>query len=141
MPFNFEAIQREHASRSHLPINLNLPPISTPPSVSIENRKNLETSKTSEDDSSSKSKRKPTVARVGGNLQILANFTQYCPPSHARTLFWNWTKAVSFLSLILIYIAFFLSPFLYYCLSLSLSLSVSHFLFFSLSFILLFVYQ
>jgi hypothetical protein len=35
------------------------------------------------------------VARVGGNLQVLANFTQYCPPSHARTLFWNWTKAVS----------------------------------------------
>ena len=102
VPFNFEAIQREHASRSHLPINLNLPPISTPPSVSIENRKNLETSKTSEDDSSSKSRRKPTVARVGGNLQILANFTQYCPPSHARTLFWNWTKAVSFLYLILI---------------------------------------
>ena len=100
VPFNFEAIQREHASRSHLPINLNLPPIvvtspPSPPSVQSESRKNPETK--SGEDLSENPRRKPSVARVGGTLQVLANFTQYCPPSHARTLFWNWTKAVKIL--------------------------------------------
>jgi hypothetical protein len=61
VPFNFEAIQREHASRSHLPINLNLPPMSTPPTVAADNRKDLETKP--EDDADEKSRRKPTVTR------------------------------------------------------------------------------
>lgn len=29
------------------------------------------------------------------SLQVLANFTQYCPPAKSRNLFWNWTLAVS----------------------------------------------
>jgi hypothetical protein len=29
------------------------------------------------------------------DMQVVVNFTQYCPPSTARGLFWNWTKAVS----------------------------------------------
>lgn len=28
------------------------------------------------------------------SLQVLANFTQYCPPAKSRDLFWNWTLAV-----------------------------------------------
>ncbi len=27
-------------------------------------------------------------------MQVLVNFTQYCPPATARGLFWNWTKSV-----------------------------------------------
>ncbi len=29
------------------------------------------------------------------SLQVMVNFTQFCPPATARGLFWNWTKAVS----------------------------------------------
>ena len=28
-------------------------------------------------------------------VQVIVNFTQYCPPTEARGLFWNLTKAVS----------------------------------------------
>ena len=33
--------------------------------------------------------------RPSVSLQVLANFTQYCPPARSRNLFWNWTLAVS----------------------------------------------
>ena len=36
------------------------------------------------------SPKKPTVS-----IQVLPNFTQYCPPARSRNLFWNWTLAVS----------------------------------------------
>jgi len=29
------------------------------------------------------------------NIQVMVNFTQYCPPVSARGLFWNWTRADS----------------------------------------------
>ena len=35
------------------------------------------------------------------SLQVLANFTQYCPPARSRNLFWNWTLAVRTFSSIL----------------------------------------
>ena len=35
--------------------------------------------------------------RPSVSLQVLANFTQYCPPARSRNLFWNWTLAVSLL--------------------------------------------
>ena len=35
--------------------------------------------------------KKPTVS-----IQVLPNFTQYCPPARSRNLFWNWTLAVRF---------------------------------------------
>ena len=28
------------------------------------------------------------------SMQVMVNFTQFCPPTTARGLFWNWTKAV-----------------------------------------------
>jgi hypothetical protein len=80
VPYNFEAIQRGSQSKSHLPINL--------PSSSEEDFKqdhgnfleNMEATTT----------KKPSIS-----LQVLANFTQYCPPARARNLFWNWTLSVS----------------------------------------------
>jgi hypothetical protein len=80
------------------PISASAPASGSAPvsaTVPTEKLKNLETKTETETEFNEKSRRKPSVARVGGNLQVLANFTQYCPPSHARTLFWNWTKAVS----------------------------------------------
>ena len=74
VPYNFEAIQRQQ-SKAHLPINL--------PEEHTEDI--LATA-----EKFSTSTKKPSVS-----LQILANFTQYCPPARSRNLFWNWTLAVS----------------------------------------------
>ena len=41
--------------------------------------------------------------RPSVSLQVLANFTQYCPPARSRNLFWNWTLAVSRLFFLLLF--------------------------------------
>ena len=78
VPYNFEAIQRQQ-SKSHLPINL---PGDDDEDKMDQSNAELTTTTT----------KKPSVS-----LQVLANFTQYCPPARSRNLFWNWTLAVSIL--------------------------------------------
>ncbi len=75
VPYNFEAFQKQQQqSKSHLPINL--------PSDISEDPEEVTANKTT---------KKPSVRK----LQVLANFTQYCPPTRARGLFWNWTSTVN----------------------------------------------
>ena len=81
VPHNFEAIQRQQAqSKSHLPINLPGP---------------LNEDDEDHEDVVVVEKEPPTTKRPSVSLQVLANFTQYCPPARSRNLFWNWTLAVS----------------------------------------------
>ena len=70
VPDNFEDIQNQHLQKDHLPLIL--------PDDLV--KEEITTTK------------KPSVS-----LQVLANFTQYCPPARSRNLFWNWTLAVSLL--------------------------------------------
>ena len=80
VPYNFEAIQRQQ-SKAHLPINL-------PEDDNDHAGDKIED--VEEHEKSTTTTKKPSVS-----LQVLANFTQYCPPARSRNLFWNWTLAVS----------------------------------------------
>ena len=89
VPHNFVAIQRNHTQyKSHLPINL--------PGPLNEN----DDEDHHEDVVVVEEEQAPTTKRPSVSLQVLANFTQYCPPARSRNLFWNWTLAVSLLFLL-----------------------------------------
>jgi len=80
VPHNFKEIQTEHDKyKSHLPINL-------PGPLSEDDEDHHEDVVVVEEEA-------PTTKRPSVSLQVLANFTQYCPPARSRNLFWNWTLA------------------------------------------------
>ncbi|TRY70742.1 hypothetical protein TCAL_12812 [Tigriopus californicus] len=83
-PFNFDAIERK--SNPHLPISFPLTTTtSRNPGVL---HSEATTVKASTQDAGQSSE--PSTTEL---MQVLANFTQFCPPASARGLFWNWTKA------------------------------------------------
>ena len=67
VPANFGTIQKISLTKPHLPIELPKFDAMAPHQVRAETRP----------------------------VQVIVNFTQYCPPVEARGLFWNLTKAVS----------------------------------------------
>ena len=68
VPANFGTIQKTSLTKPHLPIELPEFGTMVPHQVRTETRP----------------------------VQVIVNFTQYCPPVEARGLFWNLTKAVSY---------------------------------------------
>lgn len=83
-PFNFDAIERK--SNPHLPISFPLTTTtSRNPGVL---HSEATTAKASTQDAGQNNQQTTTEP-----MQVLVNFTQFCPPASARGLFWNWTKA------------------------------------------------
>ena len=72
VPHNFGAIQ---SNKAHLPINI-------PPKVQAQQPQQPEIIS---------QPRAPAV--IISSLEVMDNFTQYCPPVRARGLYWNWTLA------------------------------------------------
>ena len=79
VPYNYDYIKNN--SKPHFPPDL----------LGDRNNDDIDFHDPSTDSkSSTPAPKKPTVS-----IQVLPNFTQYCPPARSRNLFWNWTLAVS----------------------------------------------
>ena len=86
VPYDYDYIKNN--SKPHFPIDLPGDNSNHHEDHDIDFEQNSE--RTNEAPSSTPSPKKPTVS-----IQVLPNFTQYCPPARSRNLFWNWTLAVS----------------------------------------------
>ena len=86
VPYDYDYIKNN--SKPHFPIDLPGDNSNHHEDHDIDFEQNSERS--NEAQSSTPSPKKPTVS-----IQVLPNFTQYCPPARSRNLFWNWTLAVS----------------------------------------------
>eukprot|EP00095_Tigriopus_kingsejongensis_P003806 maker-scaffold465_size163580-snap-gene-0.18 protein:Tk03806 transcript:maker-scaffold465_size163580-snap-gene-0.18-mRNA-1 annotation:"latrophilin cirl" len=85
-PFNFDAMERK--PHPHLPISF---PLTTTTSRNPGVFHSDSTTTTQAPDWMGPSETmNPTTTE---HIQVMINFTQYCPPASARGLFWNWTKA------------------------------------------------
>ena len=82
VPYDYDYIKNN--SKPHFPIDL--PGDNSNHDIDFEQN----SERSNEAPSSTPNPKKPTVS-----IQVLPNFTQYCPPARSRNLFWNWTLAVS----------------------------------------------
>ena len=96
-PFNFDQGHHQKRPNPHLPIAIPLTtttsrtPLATTPNVGDDSGKGVAVvgrEDEGEDD------------RRVEDVHVMVNFTQFCPPATARGLFWNWTKAVSRVSIL-----------------------------------------
>ena len=81
---NFGGISPSRRPSPFLPIVLS--------ATTTTSRSPLSTEKSKQSPTLSPTKKPFTAERE--NMQVMVNFTQFCPPTTARGLYWNWTRAV-----------------------------------------------